>query len=928
MRQGLAGREAEVRLAGREAEARLVGREAELGLLAQLIAEAPGQGHAIVLLGDPGIGKTSLLRAAAARAREAGFTVLETAGVETEALLPYAGLHQLLRPVLSNAASLPAPLRRSLLTAFGEDDDASPEPFLVALAALNLLAEISSREPVLVAADDVQWLDRPSQDALAFLARRVSQHRVVVAAAARKGHPGPFVTSGLDELDVGALDDASARRVLAARAAGLSAAVQGRILAVALGNPLALVELTAARLAAPPGRGEAARVPAWLPLTTRLERAFAARARDLPAATRTALLVAALADGGRLSEILDAASRLAGGKETIDLTPAVTAQLVEIDGSELRFRHPLMRTAIRQEASIAQRQSAHAALAEVLCDQPERAVWHRAASVTGPDEAVAGELEAAASHARRRGGTAVAVSALQRAADLGDSTHRAGRLLQAAELGFELGRPDLVLDLAADAEPLGLPSREQARLTWIKESFTDGIPGDAAQARALVTVAGQAAADGDVDLALKLLYGASLRCWWADPGEAVRDQVVNAAERLNVDPGDPRLLVVLAFAAPIGRGAAVIDRLPHLTPAVRADAATLRLAGNAAMAVGAFEEAAGLLAAAAAGLRAQGRLGLLARALVLQAWSAVHLGDLGAAIPAAEEALQLARETRQPLITATAQAIQAILAALSGDYQAAEAAAAQAERICVPMRASAVLAAAQLARGLACLGAGRPADAFAHLGRIHDPADPAYHYAVRCYTVGDLAEAAVGSGNAPGIGAFLDEMETAARQSPSPSLHAGLRYARALLAAGGQADGLFQGALQSGTSAGPFLRARVQLAHGRWLHQHRRDAAARTPLRAAVEAFDALGVTPWSDRARQQLRATGEKSRGRIPGERDQLTPQELEIAQMAADGLTNREIGEKLYLSHRTVGSHLYRIFPKLDITSRAQLASRLGSD
>jgi DNA-binding NarL/FixJ family response regulator len=906
----------------------LVGREAELRLLAGLIGQAPHRGNAMVLLGDPGIGKTSLLCAAIAQAREAGFTVLEAAGVETEALLPYAGLHQLLRPVLGSAGGLPPPLRRALLTAFGEDDEATPRPFFIALAALNLLAELSSRRPVLIAADDVQWLDRPSQDALAFLARRVSQDPVVIIATVRTGHPGPFASSGLDELDVGGLDDSSARTVLAAHAAGLSAADQQRILEVAQGNPLALVELPVACRAGAAGRGETPRVPAWLPLTTRLERAFAARASGLPAGTRTALLVAAVADGQRLSEVMDAAALLADENETTDLTSAVTAALVEINGCEFRFRHPLMRTAIRQGESLARRQAAHAALAEVLRDQPDRAVWHRAASITGQDEAVAGELEATARRARRRGGTAVAVSALQRAADLGDHARRAGRLLQAAELGFELGRPDLVLDLAADAEPLSLPSREQARLTWIRESFTDGIPGDAGQARALVTVARQAAADGDVDLALKLLYGASLRCWWADPGQAVRDEVVTAAERLNVDQSDPRLLVVLAFAAPIGRGAVVIDRLAHLGPAARSDPATLRLAGNAAMAVGAFEEAAGLLGAAAAGLREQGRLGLLARALVLQAWSAVHLADLGVAIPAADEALQLARETRQPLIMATAEAVQAILAALRGDFEAAEAAAAQAERICVPMRASAVLAAAQLGRGLACLGAGRAADALAHLRRIHDPADPAYHYAVRCYTIGDLAEAAVRSGREPDAGVFMAEMEAAARQSTSPSLHGGLQYARALLAADGQADGLFRSALQSGMSAGPFLRARVQLAYGKWLHQHRHDAAARTPLRGAIEAFDALGVVPWSERARQQLRATGGKSRPRAPGARDQLTPQELQIAQMAADGLTNREIGEKLYLSHRTIGSHLYRIFPKLDITSRAELASRLDAD
>jgi DNA-binding CsgD family transcriptional regulator/tetratricopeptide (TPR) repeat protein len=903
----------------------LAGRDAELTLLAELIGQAPGRGNAIVLLGDPGIGKTSLLRAAAARAQQAGFTVLETAGVETEALLPYAGLHQLLRPVLSEAGALPAPLRRALLTAFGEDDGASPEPFFIALAALKLLAEVASRRPVLVAADDVQWLDHPTQDALAFLGRRVNQDPVVIVAAMRTGHPGPFVTVGLPQLDVAGLDDSSAREVLAAHAAGLSAADQERVLGEALGNPLALVELPVAwRDAATRGIDYA---PAPVPLTARLERAFAARAFDLPAAARTALLVAAVDDGQRLSEVLDAAALLVTGTGTIDLTSAVTARLVEINGSEFRFRHPLVRTAIRQAASMSQRQAAHGALAEVLRGQPDRAVWHRAASIFAPDEAVAGELEASARHARRRGGAAVAVTALQRAADLGDGTQRGRRLLQAAELGFELGRKDLVLGLVADAEPLGLPAWEQARLTWIRESFTDGIPGDAAQARLLAAVAGQAAADGDTDLALKLLYGASLRCWWADPGETARDQVVAAAERLDVGQSDPRLLVVLAFAAPIGQGAVVIDRLPHLPPAARSDAAIMRLAGNAAMAVGAFDTAAGILAAAAAGLRAQGRLGLLARALVLQAWSAVHVADLGAAIPAAEEARRLAQETRQPLIMATARAVQAILAALRGDFQAAEAAAAEAEQTCVPLRASAVLAAAQLARGLAWLGAGRPADAVAHLRRIHDPTDPAYHHAVRCYTIGDLAEAALRSGNPQGIGVFVHEMETAARQTPSPSLHGGLRYARALLATGGQADGLFRSALQSGIPTGPLLRARVQLAHGEWLHQHRRDAAARTPLRAAIEVFDALEVIPWSERARQQLRATGEKSRPRIPGACDQLTPQELLIARMAADGLTNREIGQKLYISHRTVGSHLYRIFPKLDITSRAQLGSHLGS-
>jgi DNA-binding CsgD family transcriptional regulator len=235
---------------------------------------------------------------------------------------------------------------------------------------------------------------------------------------------------------------------------------------------------------------------------------------------------------------------------------------------------------------------------------------------------------------------------------------------------------------------------------------------------------------------------------------------------------------------------------------------------------------------------------------------------------------------------ATAEAVQALLAALRGDQ-----------------------------------------DALGHLRRIHDPADPAYHHAIRCYTTGDLAEAALRGGDPEGIRVVMQEMETTARQTPSPSLHAGLRYARALLASDAEAGALFDAALQSDMSSMPLLRARVLLAYGEWLHQQRQNGASRAPLHAACETFDALGAIPWSERARQQLRATGETSRPRNPQARDQLTPQELQIVQMAAEGLSNREIGQKLYLSHRTVSSHLYRAFPKLGITSRTELRALLNA-
>ncbi len=904
------------------ATAPLFGREIETQMLGDLLDHVHDRGGSLVVSGEPGIGKSALLEEASARARGHGMLVLTATGVQSEAQLPFAGLHQLLRPVLGRVDELAARQRDALLAAFGLIDSAAPDLFLTALAVLHLLADRAAEAPVLVVAEDAHWLDRATSDVLVFVARRLEFEPILLVAALRDGFESPFNDAGLPSLHLKALSAAAAAALLDSRAPSLPAAVRERLLGEAAGNPLALVELPAALKHA----DNEPILPAWLPLTTRLERAFTARVSDLPVATRTALLVAAVNDGSLLADVLGATAILAGAGATVDvLTPAVGARLVEIDDAEFWFRHPLMRTAIYQAASVSQRHAAHAALADVLSGQPERRVWHRAASIIGPDEEVASELEAAAARARRRGATATAVSALQRAASLSEGRARIGRLLRAAQLAFELGRHDLALGLLADAEPLDLGPEEQTRLVWIRESLADGALGDTASARSLAAIADRAGADGDSDLAIKLLCVAALRCWWADPGQAARDHIVAAAERLHVDQNDPRLLVILSYAAPIGQGATVTSRLGRLEPAGEGDADAMRLTGMAAMAVGAFDAATARLAAAAARLRVQGRLALLARALTLQAWSEMQLASLSAAIPAAEEGARLASETHQPLFMAMAQAVQAWLAAVRGDQEAAAALAAQAERVGLAQSANAVLAGAQLARGLAALGSGLPAEALQHLRRIHDRTDPAYHEVLRCCTIGDLAEAARRTGDPGSIRVFMDEMETAARQTPAPLLQASLRYARALMADDADAGALFETALESDMSTWPFLRARVQLAYGEWLHRQRRNVESRVPLRAALETFDALGVNPWSERARQLLRATGETSRPRIPEARDQLSPQELQIAQLAAEGLTNREIGQKLYLSPRTIGSHLYRAYPKLGITSRTRLREAL---
>jgi hypothetical protein len=512
----------------------LFGREPELRVLGDLIDHVRDRGAALAVTGEPGVGKSALLQQASMHATEAGMLVLTVTGVQSESLLPFAGLHQLLRPVLSKLDQLAEPQRDALRTALGMTDRGT-DAFLTALAVLNLLAASASRVPTLVIAEDAHWLDQPTGNALAFVARRLEFEPILMLIAIRDDYHGAFTDAGLPTLHLQPLSAAAAEALLDSRDPSLPNVARDRLLAEAAGNPLALVELPIAYQQL----GTGAMLPQWLPLTTRLERAFAARTAELPVLTRTALLMAAVNDSPLLREVLTAACLLAGAELSLDvLDPAVRALLVDVDESEVRFRHPLMRIAIHQQATISQRHAAHAVLHHVLDAHPERALWHRAASVIGPDEAVAGDLEAAASLAQRRGGAGVAVQALHRAARLSDGPQRTTRLLRAAELAFELGQHDLVLSLLEETELLGLGPREHARVTWIRDSFADGIPGDAAQVRSLAELASRAAADGNSDFALKLLYGAALRCWWGEPGQAARDSVVAAGDLLSTGSGN------------------------------------------------------------------------------------------------------------------------------------------------------------------------------------------------------------------------------------------------------------------------------------------------------------------------------------------------------------------------------------------------------
>lgn len=902
----------------------LIGRQREIGIVNDLIRDAKSQGGVLVVTGEAGIGKSRLLTVASDRATEHGMTRLTTTGLQSETHLPFAGLHMLLHPILAGADELPAPQRAALLSAFGMTDEAAPDRFLIGLAALTLLGDAGTHTPMLILVEDAQWLDRPTCDVLTFVARRLEAESITMLIAIREGYESPFFEAALPQLHLDRLDGVSAGALLDAGSPGLANVARQRLLDEAAGNPLALVELPAAL--GPEGTTSESTLPAQLPLTDRLERTFAARVRELPAVVRGVVLVAALDDQGNLGEVLKAASVLDGANHSVDaLEPALSAQLIEVDGTELRFRHPLVRSAVRQTASVSEHHDVHSALAQVLADQPDRRAWHRAASIMEPDEDVASELEAAAVRAQTRGALPTAVAALERAAVLSDDPGRRGsRALRAAEIAIDLGRQDLVAPMVLMVEPIELSPIDQGRRAWVREVAHPSPLGDPAVLRSLVEIADRVSEAGDVDLALRLLWAAANSGFWAGRDDVTSTLVVESAERVAVERNDPRLLSVLAYAASIDRGGVVIQGVSAHAPD-RADPLSMNLLGNAAATVGAFDVSEPFITASIAGLREQGRLALLAQVLVLRAWAEIHLGRWDLSLSDAEEAVRLSDETGQPIWGTGAKVALSILAGLRGDEAEAETFALAVESVALPSGARAVMCVVQMARGLTALSAGRHDDAYEHLRRIFDSSDPAHHPMESCWAIGNLAEAAVHSGRRDEAREIMRGLEPIAKRTPSPWFHVAMRHARSLLATDAEAEALFQTALDADLVRWPFDRARILLAYGAWLRRQRRIGESRVPLRAAREAFDALGATAWGTRARSELRASGESSLERAPAARDLLSAQELQIAQMAAEGLTNREIGQRLYLSHRTVGSHLYRVFPKLGITSRTQLRSAL---
>jgi DNA-binding CsgD family transcriptional regulator len=921
----------------------LHGRATGRSVIDRLLADArAGRSGALVVRGEAGIGKTALLDYAAAAAGPvaagdaatgggaagdaappgtAALRVLRGVGIKSEAELPFAGLHLLLRSVLDRRATLPQPQRDALDAALGLQRAGPRDRFLVGLAVLSLLAELAEDGPLVCLVDDAQWLDRASAEALVFAARRLGAEAIVVVFAARD-HDLPFAAPGLPELRLGGLDTAAAAALLAEHGgAGLPHEARDRILAEAQGNPLGLIELTRAYRRTP---AVAWLGPGALALTDRLQEAFDGQVRQLAEPTQTLLLAAAAEDSGDLGVVLEAARAL--GVVVADLGPAEQAGLVHVADGTVRFRHPLVRAAVYQGAVLGRRLAVHRALADALCGpaDADRRAWHLAAAATGPDEQVAAELERTAATATARGGYAAAAAASQRAVQLStDPAARARRLTLAAEAAVEVGDFDRARSLAAGAAGQAADPTLQARLA--------GVSALAAFAQGRLSTAHRLLVDGAVGIdgkdrprAVRMLMHALHIAWFV--GDRVL--VADTAERLMVMGGShaqplvPLVRLLLwSVARADERPTEGLPRLAELVAAARhgraGDCDDLAMVAMVCLVTGRNADARELLAALVADAREQGRIGSLPALLTCLAQALVLDGRHRDALASASQALRIAHDTGHTQWTIEATAIMAYLAAVDGDQARCQRLVDAALAGPATHAASAGTPWARWALGLLDLGRGRLDTALDHLEAI--VAGPMREHGSALRSIPDLVEAAVRLGQPQRAIEPLARFSRWARRADTPNTDALVERCHALLEVDGDAERHYQAALKLHQAS--FEQARTQLLYGAWLRRARRKADARTQLRAAVDYLDRIDAAPWAERARAELGATGatipRPSRTGLP----RLTPQELQVARLAAQGLSNRDIAAQLLLSPRTVGYHLYKAYPKLGVTSRSQL-------
>jgi DNA-binding CsgD family transcriptional regulator len=904
----------------------LVGRDSERAFLERLLAGVrAGESRTLVLHGGPGSGKTALLDSVVAAA--ADMRVAQLVGNESESGLPFAGLHSLLVSAAAACGGLPDDQRQALELAFGAGDGRRrSQRFLIGLATLALLSGAAEEGPLLCVVDELEWVDPPSAEALAFTARRLHAEMIGFVFAARDGSGAATRVAGLPELAVDPLGRDDAAALLASGVAGrLDPRVAARLLAEALGNPLALLELPAELTAAQLAGG--APLPATLQFGRRLEETFLRRVRPLPDATRTLLLLTAAEPAGETALVWQAAAQLGVGPEAAG--PAEEEGLLRVNG-RIAFRQPLIRAAVYAAAPSAERRRVHEALAAVLLadGDVDRRAWHRGAAATAPEEAVAAELERASGPATRRGGYAAAAALLTRAAELTpDRGERVGRALAAVAAELEAGAPQRAAALLAATQPELAGPLQQARSRALRAAIAAAAGDTSRSARRLLEAAQllepldlRQARDTYLQALAAALYAGTL----GEEGDvlavATAARAASAVPAGEATPADA-LLDGLATVYTQGRAAGA----PLLRLAIAAadddwDLRCLGLAYNHAPDL--WDDAAmQVLATRRVELaRETGALTALPSALAQLGGYEVLVGRLDVAEDRFAEARELAAATGSPgLIGATDPGALGV-AAWRGHEEETYALAAT----CIGDAA---------ARGLGVfVQLAQHALAVLELGLGHYPAaltaarDAAADDWLGMRALPDLVEAAVRTGELSLAAAMTATLAGPARASGTHWGLGILARSRALVAEGGDADELYRtaiGHLQQ-SRVMPQL-ARTRLLYGEWLRRERRRLDARRQLRGAYDAFASFGADGFAERARTELAATGERV-NRAPASRDILTAHERRIAGLAAVGEPNQAIAEQLFLSPRTIEYHLRTIYRKLGLASRTQLAAYLA--
>jgi DNA-binding CsgD family transcriptional regulator len=927
----------------------LVGREKDIAALFAFVDEAAAHGASLVVSGEPGVGKTALIEAAVSYAVSSGLRLLRVTGAQFEANVSFSGLHQLLFPLLGSHLDQLDELQRSALrSALGlQESPVAPDWMMLSHAALELLTRAARDNPILIVLDDVPWLDQASSRVLLFIARRTAGTRIGLLATMRTSEEGLFDHSGVRLYELGPLSHASSEALLDGRYPALAGRARHRLLSQAQGNPLALLELPIA-LAAPDadwmgaGRIPTDRISAeTLPLTSRLQSVFAGRIGGLPARTRHALLMAVLDGTGDLRVLRHGEQE----SEADDLAPAERARVISIDGAAARvsFRHPLIRSAIVETATDDERRWVHQILAERHAGEQARRAWHLAEASTGPDESVASLLQEVAHSDLSRGDSVTALKEFLRAADLSpDGADRARRLAEAAYLGAivagDVQAVPALMDAARAADP----------------QHGGSLTGALADAYRLLH------ADGDIDGAHRLLAGAieTLK----DPGDAGERTLIEAlvilivvsffggraelwttthAAVARLRPRTPRLVSILdhMLSDPARLARPVLGQLDAAIDGLRTEASPAAISRTALACiyvdrVGDCREA--LWRAVRHG-REGGAVTSAIQGLFQLGTDAYFTGRWDDVQALADEGIALCQTYDYVLLQRIGEFTRALVAAARGDQGTSRDLTDQMNRWAAPRRVGLVIAYVWHVRTLDALSRGDFDEAYRCASAVSPAGKLASHVPHALWLIMELVEAAARSRRSEDAIAHVTAAREADIGALSPRLALTLAGAAAMAAPDDEHRDLFERALLiPDADRWPFDLARIQLAYGERLRRTGSPSDARTHLGAAIDAFERLGARPWAARAGVELRATGmHRERPGAPGSLDSLgspgdtvlTAQQYEIAQLAAAGLSNKQIAERLFLSPRTVGYHLHQVFPKLGVASRAALRDALAA-